>query len=68
MMGSLSVMIDTTSWSPEQHAVAKEELRLYKSELRPLIRGVDLYHIAERPDGIRRDGIEYFLVRELHPH
>lgn len=60
MMGWLSVMLDTTAWTVEQHAVAKEELELYKTELRPLIRDADLYHISERPDGVRWDGIEYF--------
>ena len=66
MMGWLSVMIDTTSWNEEQHAAAKAELQLYKSELRPLIRGADLYHISERPDGIRWDGMEYFAPRSHH--
>jgi alpha-galactosidase len=60
MMGWLSVMIDTSSWSVQQHKAAKEELQLYKSELRPLIRDANLYHISERPDGIRWDGMEYF--------
>jgi hypothetical protein len=63
MMGWISVMIDTTSWNANQHAAAKEELQLYKSELRPLIRDADLYHISERPDGIRWDGLEYFDPR-----
>jgi Melibiase/Glycosyl hydrolase family 36 C-terminal domain len=63
MMGWLSVMIDTTSWSAQQHGAAKEELELYKTQLRPLIRDADLYHISERPDGVRWDGIEYFDPR-----
>jgi hypothetical protein len=60
MMGWLSVMIDTTSWNAEQHSAAKEELELYKKELRPLIRDANLYHISERPDGLHWDGMEYF--------
>jgi hypothetical protein len=32
---------------------------LYKSALRPLIREADLYHVADRPDGVHWDGIEY---------
>ena len=59
-MGWLSVMIDTTSWTAQQHSVAKQELELYKSQLRPLIRDADIYHISERPDGIHWDGLEYF--------
>ena len=60
MMGWLTIMIDTTQWTPEQHAAAKEEIKLYKAKLRPLIRDANLYHIAPRPDGIHWDGIEYF--------
>jgi hypothetical protein len=63
MMGWLSVMIDTTSWDEQQHAAGKEELRLYKTQLRPLIRDANLYHISERPDGVRWDGTEYFDPR-----
>lgn len=60
MTGWLSIMIDTTSWDARQHEAAKEEIRLYKSQLRPLIRDANLYHISERPDGVRWDGMEYF--------
>lgn len=60
MMGWLTIMIDTSTWTPEQHAAAKQEVALYKSELRPLIRDADLYHISERPDGVHWDGMEYF--------
>jgi hypothetical protein len=63
MMGWLSIMTDTTGWTATQHAAAKEELHLYKTQLRPLIRDADLYHISERPNGIRWDGIEYFDPR-----
>jgi hypothetical protein len=60
MMGWLSVMIDTTSWTPQQHEAAREEIELYKSQLRPLIRDANLYHISQRPDGIGWAGMEYF--------
>jgi hypothetical protein len=63
MMGWLTIMIDTNSWSAEEHAAAKEEFQLYKSELRPLIRDADLYHISDRPDGVQWDGMEYFDAR-----
>jgi alpha-galactosidase len=60
MMGWLTIMQDTNAWNEEQHSVAKQEFALYKSELRPLIRGADLYHISDRPDGMHWDGMEYF--------
>ncbi len=60
MMGWLTIMIDTNSWSAEQHAEAKKEIDLYKRELRPLIRDANLYHVSPRPDGIRWDGLEYW--------
>lgn len=60
MMGWLTVMIDTNTWTREQHDVARAELRRYKDELRPLIRSADLYHVAARPDGKGWDGVEYF--------
>jgi len=60
MMGWLTIMVDTNSWSPEQHAEAKSELALYKKELRPLIRDADLYHISARPDGVHWDAVEYW--------
>src|SRR5437868_6671379 len=63
MMGWLSIMMDSTQWTEEQHRVAKEEIQLYKSALRPLIRDAELYHISPRPDGKQWDGIEYFDPR-----
>ncbi len=60
MMGWFTLMLDTTSWTPPQHAAAKEEIALYKSQLRPLIRDASLYHISPRPDGVHWDGMEYF--------
>jgi alpha-galactosidase len=63
MMGWCTIMTDTSKWTPEQHAAAKQQFALYKSKLRPLIREADLYHVSERPDGARWDGIEYFDPR-----
>ena len=60
MLGWFSLMLDSTTWTQEQHAVARAEFTLYKEKLRPLIREADLYHVSERPDGVRWDGIEYF--------
>jgi alpha-galactosidase len=66
MMGWLTVMMDTTSWTAEQHATAKQEFQLYKEQLRPLIREADLYHISPRPDGIHWDGIQYYDPKTQH--
>ena len=63
MMGWLTIMLDTNAWTAEQHAVARDEIQLYKKELRPLIRDGDLYHISERPDRVHWDAIEYFDPR-----
>jgi Melibiase/Glycosyl hydrolase family 36 C-terminal domain len=60
MMGWFTLMLDTTTWTPEQHAAARETLAVYKSRLRPLIREADLYHVSSRPDGVHWDGMEYF--------
>ena len=60
MMGWFTIMIDTNSWSPEQHGEAKKEIDLYKKELRGLIRDANLYHVSPRPDGVHWDGIEYW--------
>jgi len=60
MMGWLTIMLDTTAWTAEQHQAAKEEFGLYKEKLRPLIRDADLYHISARPDGLHWDAMEYF--------
>jgi hypothetical protein len=63
MMGWFTVMIDTIGWTREQHRVAAEEVAFYKTALRPLIRGADLYHVGPRPDGKGWDGLEYFDAR-----
>jgi hypothetical protein len=60
MMGWFTIMLDTNAWTQEQHDAAKEEVNLYKKELRSLIRDADLYHVSPRPDGIHWDGIEYW--------
>jgi hypothetical protein len=60
MMGWVTIMLDTTAWTPEQHAAAREAIALYKLRLRPLIRDARLYHVSERPDGVRWDGVEYW--------
>jgi hypothetical protein len=60
MMGWLTIMTDTNAWSAEQHAEARKEIDLYKTDLRPLIRDANLYHVSARPDGVHWDGIEYW--------
>ena len=60
MMGWVSVMQNTSDWTPEQHTAAREAIALYKTRLRPLIRDGRLYHISERPDGVHWDGMEYW--------
>ena len=59
-MGWLTIMTDTTAWTPEQHTIATDAIELYKKQLRPLIRDGSLYHVSARPDGIHWDGIEYW--------
>ena len=60
MLGWFSLMLDTSHWDAAQRAAARRELALYRTALRPLIRSADLYHVAERPDGVHWDGIEYY--------
>jgi len=60
MMGWVTIMLDTTAWSEEQHEAARQAIALYKEKLRPLIRDAQLYHVSERPDGVSWDGIEYW--------
>ena len=60
MMGWCTIMQDTNAWTADQHAAARRAFQLYKTELRPLIRDADLYHISARPDGVHWDGLEYF--------
>lgn len=65
MMGWFTLMLDTTAWTPQQHAVAKQAIALYKARLRPLIREADLYHVSSRPDGVHWDGMEYVDAARL---
>ena len=60
MMGWVTLMLDTTVWTPQQHEAAEQAIALYKRELRPLIRQADLYHVSARPDGEHWDGMEYW--------
>jgi hypothetical protein len=60
MMGWITVMQDTTAWTPQQHQAARQAIALYKAQLRPLIRDARLYHVSDRPDGVHWDGIEYW--------
>ena len=60
MTGWLTLMLDTSVWTPEQHDAAKLAIALYKEKLRPLIRDARLFHISPRPDGVHWDGIEYW--------
>jgi alpha-galactosidase len=60
MMGWCTIMTDTSKWTAEQHEAAKNQFQLYKQSLRPLIQSANLYHISDRPDGVRWDGIQYF--------
>jgi len=60
MMGWFTIMMDTTTWTPEQHAAARNAIALYKEKLRPLIRNAQLYHVSPRPDGVHWDGMEYW--------
>jgi len=61
MMGWFTIMMDTTTWTPEQHAAARNAIALYKEKLRPLIRNAQLYHVSPRPDGVHWDGMEYWI-------
>jgi hypothetical protein len=63
MMGWFSLMLDSSRWTADQRAAAKREIALYKEILRPLIREADLYHLAQRPDGVHWDGIEYYSTK-----
>jgi len=60
MLGWFSLMLDASQWTLEQREAAQREFALYKSRLRPLIRDADVYHVADRPDGVHWDGMEYY--------
>jgi alpha-galactosidase len=60
MMGWVTVMQDTSAWTPEESESARRAIALYKQQLRPLIRDAHLYHVSPRPDGVHWDGVEYW--------
>lgn len=60
MMGWITIMMDTTAWTPQQHEAARQAIALYKEKLRPMIRDANLYHVSPRPDGVHWDGMEYW--------
>jgi len=47
-------------WTQQEKDALKACVDTYKTKIRPLVRKADLYHIFPRPDGRRRDGIEYY--------
>jgi hypothetical protein len=59
MMGWCTIMLDMSKWNQEQRAAGKRQFEIYKTKLRPLIAHGNLYHVSERPDGKRWDGIQY---------
>jgi Melibiase/Glycosyl hydrolase family 36 C-terminal domain len=63
MLGWFSLMLDASQWTVQQREAAQREFALYKSKLRPLIRQADLYHVADRPDGVHWDGMEYYSAQ-----
>ncbi len=63
MLGWFSLMLDASRWTAQQRVAAQREFALYKKALRPLIREADLYHVADRPDGVHWDGMEYYSAR-----
>ena len=50
----------TEPWTQEEKDALKACVATYKSEIRPLVREADIYHVFPRPDGHHRDGIEYY--------
>jgi hypothetical protein len=60
MLGWFSLMLDASHWTARQREAAQREFALYKATLRPLIRAADVYHVADRPDGVHWDGMEYY--------
>jgi alpha-galactosidase len=58
LMGLCILPGDFTKWSAEQRTAAKRQFAVYKTWLRPLLTNGDLYHLTERPDGVRWDGMQ----------
>ena len=65
MMGWFTLMTDTMRWTPGQHELARKELELYKTSLRPLIRDGNVFHVSDRPDGVHWDGMELTSANRL---
>ena len=65
MMGWFTLMTDTMRWTPGQHELARKELELYKTSLRPLIRDGNVFHVSDRPDGVHWDGMELTASNRL---
>jgi alpha-galactosidase len=59
MMGWCTIMLDMSKWNEEQRAAGKRQFEIYKTRLRPLIAQGNLYHVSDRPEGKRWDGIQY---------
>ncbi|MBN2024888.1 MAG: alpha-galactosidase [Pirellulales bacterium] len=59
MLGWCSIMIDTTAWNPEERRVARRQLEIYKTHLRPLIRQGNLHHVSPRPRDRGWDAFQY---------
>ena len=66
MLGWFSLMLDASQWTALQREAAQREFALYKARLRPLIRTADVYHVADRPDGVHWDGMEYYSPQVRH--
>ena len=47
-------------WTPEEKDAVKACVDTYKTQIRPLVRQANMYHILPRPDGQNWDGIEYY--------
>ena len=47
-------------WSDSQKLLIKQAVETYKTNIRPLVRTANLYHILPRPDDKTWDGIEYY--------
>ncbi|MDR3691849.1 MAG: alpha-galactosidase [Fimbriimonas sp.] len=59
LMGWCSIMQDPAKWSPEERNAATREFTNYKKRIRPLIRFGNVFHVSERPDGVRWDGMQF---------
>ena len=47
-------------WSESQKLQIRRAVNVYKTQLRPLVRAGNLYHVLPRPDDKVWDGVEYF--------